>query len=289
MTFFDTLPTWLLAILAIIFGLTIGSFLNVVIIRLPVMLMRTWRAEAREALELPEETLPRFDLIAPRSQCPNCDTPIAWHDNVPLLGYFKRRGRCAHCAKPISLQYPLIELSAALLTLAMALLHGVSWASLALLAACLTLLVQAVIDLRTQLLPDILTLGLLWGGLLYQWLLFPDRLEDSVAGAIFGYGVLWIFYWLFKLLTGKEGMGHGDFKLLAALGAWLGWQALPLLLTLSAGLGAIIGLLIQISMPRMRGMPMAFGPYLVIAGWLLILQGEAVTRVYYQLLGLPLH
>lgn len=288
MTLIDTLPAWFIAALAAVLGLALGSFLNVVIARLPVMLMRSWRAEAREALALPAEPRARFDLVAPRSRCPHCATPIAWHDNVPLLGYLKRRGRCAHCARPIGLQYPLIELSAALLTPGVALLHGVSWPSLALLAACLTLLALAAIDLRTQLLPDVLTLGLLWGGLLYQLLFFPERLDDSVVGAVAGYGVLWLFYWLFKLLTGKEGMGHGDFKLLAALGAWLGWQTLPLLLIVSAGLGAVVGGLVQLCVPRLRGMPLAFGPFLAVAGWLLILQGEAVMRIYAQLLGLPL-
>lgn len=285
---FADLPPSLLWPLTAILGLVLGSFVNVVIARLPPMLMLQWRAEAREALELPEETdaasLPRVNLATPGSHCPRCAAPIAWHDNIPLLGYLKRRGRCGHCRKPISLRYPLVELAGGALALAVVAIHGLGLASLMLIAACLTLLALAVIDLRTQLLPDVLTLPLLWLGLLYQLLFQPLLLESAVIGAMMGYLVLWSFYWLFKLVTGKEGMGYGDFKLLAALGAWTGWQMLPLLLILSAGAGAIVGILAQMALPRLRGAPMPFGPFLAMAGWIALLFGPPLMAIYQAIL-----
>ncbi|ERS82341.1 prepilin peptidase [Halomonas sp. PBN3] len=279
------LPVTLL-LLAALLGLCLGSFLNVVIVRLPVMLMRGWRAEAREALELPEEHQPPFNLATPRSLCPRCETPIAWHDNLPLLGWLKRRGRCAHCGTRISAQYPLVELAGGVLAVAVVALYGVGFQAGFVLAACLALLVMAVIDLRTQLLPDVLTLPLLWAGLLYQVLFQPLMLESAVIGAMAGYLALWSVYWLFRLITGKEGMGYGDFKLLAALGAWLGWQALPLLLILSAGVGALLGILIQLAVPRLRGAPMPFGPYLALAGWIALLGGDPLMGPYRAMVGL---
>ncbi|PMR68944.1 prepilin peptidase [Halomonas heilongjiangensis] len=278
------LPPSLLWPLAAVVGLCLGSFLNVVIARLPVMLMQGWRAEAREALELPSEETPRFNLVTPRSICPACEAPIAWHDNIPLLGWFKRRGRCASCRARISPQYPLVELAGGALALAVVAIFGATWQGLFILGACLTLLAMAVIDLRTQLLPDMLTLPLLWAGLLYQLLFQPLLLSSAVIGVMAGYLALWSFYWLFKLVTGKEGMGYGDFKLLAALGAWLGWQSLPLVLILSAGAGAVIGVLMQLAIPRLRGAPMPFGPYLVVAGWLALLAGEPLMAAYLGLL-----
>jgi leader peptidase (prepilin peptidase) / N-methyltransferase len=279
------LPPSLLWPLAALLGLCLGSFLNVVIVRLPVMLMLGWRAEAREALELPEESRPRFNLLAPRSICPNCETPIAWHDNLPLIGWFKRRGRCAHCHARISPQYPLVELAGGVLALAVLALFGVSWQGVFVYGACLALLALAVIDLRTQLLPDLITLPLLWAGLVYQLLFAPLMLSSAVIGAMAGYLVLWSFYWAFKLITGKEGMGYGDFKLLAALGAWLGWQTLPLVLILSAGVGALVGIAAQLALPRLRGAPMPFGPFLAMAGWIALLVGEPLMAVYLGLLG----
>ncbi|MFY0990164.1 prepilin peptidase [Halomonas sp. C05BenzN] len=280
---FDLSPSLLWPLAAVV-GLCLGSFLNVVIVRLPVMLMQGWRAEAREALELPGEEPPRFNLVTPRSICPACEAPIAWHDNIPLLGWFKRRGRCATCQARISPQYPLVELAGGALTLAVVAIFGASWQGLFILGACLALLAMAVIDLRTQLLPDLLTLPLLWAGLLYQLLFQPLMLPSAVIGAMAGYLSLWSFYWLFKLVTGKEGMGYGDFKLLAALGAWLGWQSLPLVLILSAGAGAVIGVLMQVAIPRLRGAPMPFGPYLVVAGWIALLAGEPLMAAYLGLL-----
>nr|WP_299240264.1 A24 family peptidase [uncultured Halomonas sp.] len=264
-----------------------GSFINVVVVRLPGMLMIEWRREARESLALPEEAdseLPRVTLTAPRSRCPNCAAPIAWHDNIPLLGYLKRRGRCAHCSESISIQYPLVELASGALVLAVIVLNGLNGASMLLSIACLVLLTLALIDLRAQLLPDILTLPLLWLGLIYQLLYQPWLLESAVLGAIAGYLVLWCFYWLFKLITGKEGMGYGDFKLLAALGAWTGWEMLPLLLILSAGVGAVIGIIVQVAIPRLRGQALPFGPFLAMAGWITLLFGGYLMRFYQSLL-----
>ncbi|MDH2299035.1 A24 family peptidase [Cobetia amphilecti] len=277
-------PT-LQACLAGIFGLLVGSFLNVVITRLPVMMMRQWRAEAREALELEAEDTPRFNLLVPASRCPGCDTPIKWHDNLPILGWLKRRGRCASCNTRISAQYPLVELAGGALGASIALIYGLEAQSLWIFGACLTLLVLSVIDFRTQLLPDAITLPLLWAGLAYQLLFQPLMLPSAVIGAMAGYVVLWSFYWLFKLVTGKEGMGYGDFKLLAALGAWLGWQWLPLLLILSAGLGAVLGILLQLLVPRLRGAPMPFGPYLAVAGWIALLFGTPLMSLYLSVIG----
>ncbi len=277
-------PT-LQACLAGIIGLLVGSFLNVVITRLPVMMMRQWRAEAREALELEAEDTPRFNLLVPASRCPGCDTPIKWHDNLPILGWLKRRGRCASCNTRISAQYPLVELAGGALGASIALIYGLEAQSLWIFGACLTLLVLSVIDFRTQLLPDAITLPLLWAGLAYQLLFQPLMLPSAVVGAMAGYLVLWSFYWLFKLVTGKEGMGYGDFKLLAALGAWLGWQWLPLLLILSAGLGAILGILLQLLVPRLRGAPMPFGPYLAVAGWIALLFGTPLMSLYLSVIG----
>tara|TARA_R110001599_G_scaffold171195_2_gene361731 strand:+ start:800 stop:1645 length:846 start_codon:yes stop_codon:yes gene_type:complete len=277
-------PPFILWLIVLLIGLCLGSFLNVVITRLPVMLMRGWRNEAREALELSAEHSPRFNLVTPGSMCPRCEAPIAWHDNLPLIGWIKRRGRCAECQTPISVQYPLVEVAGGLLAMAVLALHGLTAESVFVYGACLMLLVLAVIDFRTQLLPDIITLPLLWAGLLFQLLFQPLMLPSAVIGAMVGYLSLWSFYWLFKLATGKEGMGYGDFKLLAALGAWLGWSFLPLILILSAGLGAIVGLVAQAYSPNLRGTPLPFGPFLALAGWVALLVGDEIMAMYLNLL-----
>ncbi|WP_287124634.1 A24 family peptidase [Chromohalobacter sp.] len=273
------IPLPWLAMMAFVVGTLLGSFLNVVIVRLPVMLMQQWRQEARESLALETEDMPAYNLCTPRSQCPRCRAPIAWHDNLPLIGWLKRRGRCAHCQGRISAQYPLVELTAGLLLFSVVMVHGATWSALAWGGLCLALLVVAVIDLRTQLLPDIITLPLLWAGLVYQLVFQPYWLGNAVIGALAGYLLLWGFYWLFKWITGKEGMGYGDFKLLAALGAWFGWTMLPILLILSAGLGAVIGGLLQLTHPRLRGMPLPFGPFLALAGWVAVLFGAPLRAL----------
>jgi leader peptidase (prepilin peptidase)/N-methyltransferase len=277
-------PSLIVWFIVALFGLCLGSFLNVVITRLPVMLMRHWRREAQAALELAHEQSPPFNLATPSSLCPRCETAIAWHDNIPIVGWLKRRGRCAACNTRISIQYPLVELAGGLLAIAALALHGPSLEALFIYGACLILLALAVIDFRTQLLPDVLTLPLLWAGLLFQLLFQPFMLSDAVIGVMVGYLSLWSFYWLFKLVTGKEGMGFGDFKLLAALGAWLGWSFLPLILILSAGLGAMVGLSAQAFAPRLRGQPLPFGPFLALAGWIALLVGDELMALYLSLL-----
>lgn len=277
-------PPLIVWFIVALFGLCLGSFLNVVITRLPVMLMRHWRHEAQAALELEPDHSPPFNLATPGSLCPRCETAIAWHDNIPLVGWLKRRGRCAACHTGISIQYPLVELIGGLLAIALLALHGPTLEALFIYGACLVLLALAVIDFRTQFLPDVLTLPLLWAGLLFQLLFQPFMLSEAVIGAMVGYLSLWSFYWLFKLVTGKEGMGFGDFKLLAALGAWLGWSFLPLILILSAGLGAMVGLTAQAFSPRLRGKPLPFGPFLALAGWIALLVGDELMALYLSLL-----
>lgn len=281
-----TLPAMIEWPLAFLIGLCLGSFLNVVIARLPVMLMIRWRQEALAALEMPADPPTTFNLATPASMCPACQRPIRWHDNLPLIGWIKRRGRCADCLTRISLQYPAVELGAACLVLACVGLFGLSLQAAFIGAACLVLLAMAVIDLRTQLLPDVLTLPLLWAGLLYQLLFQPALLPQAVIGAMAGYLVLWALYWAFKLITGKEGMGYGDFKLLAALGAWLGLQMLPLVMVVAAGIGALVGIAVQLGRPRMRGQPMPFGPFLALAGWVGLLAGDGLLALYLSGTGL---
>lgn len=259
--------------LPLLTGLCLGGFLNVVIARLPVMLSRQWQAEAREALGVKSESCPPFNLSAPASSCPTCKTEIRWHDNVPLIGWVKRGGRCATCHSRISVQYPLVELAGGLLSLAVVGVFGVSWEAGFVLAACLSLLALAVIDLRTFLLPDIITLPLLWAGLLYQVLFHPGALPSAVVGAMMGYVVLRGTGMAFKRITGKEGMGYGDIKLLAALGAWLGMTFVPVVLVLSAVAGTIVGLALQLN-PQRRGMPMPFGHFLAAAGVASLLAGD---------------
>jgi len=277
--------SWFIWLLVLMVGLCVGSFVNVVITRLPVMLMQQWRSEALAALEQPEEVQERFNLAWPGSLCPACRIPIKWHDNLPLIGWLKRRGRCAACHGRISPQYPLVELAGGIIALATVALFGLTWQAVFIAAACYTLLAMAVIDLRTQLLPDILTLPLLWAGLLYQLLFQPLMLPAAVIGAMAGYLVLWSVYWLFKLVTGKEGMGYGDFKLLAALGAWVGWQTLPLVLIISAGIGALFGITWQLMRKDLRGLPMPFGPFLALGGWVALLMGDTLIALYLAAVG----
>src|SRR5438876_8761611 len=249
-------------------GLCIGSFLNVVIHRLPKMLDRGWRAQCAELSGEPPPELPPYNLITPRSECPACGHRIAAFENIPVLSFLFLRGRCSACAAPISARYPTVELLTGALTIAAVLRFGVTPSAA---AACLliwALIALTFIDFDTQLLPDSITLPLLWSGLLANVVGFVPgvSLRDAVVGAIAGYLSLWTIYWLFKLIRGKEGMGYGDFKLLAALGAWLGWQMLPLIVLLSSIVGAVIGLSLIAFKGRDHNVPLAFGPYLAIAG-----------------------
>lgn len=261
-------------------GLIVGSFLNVVIYRLPVMMQRSWESQCQELLELEQQPRERFDLIKPDSRCPHCNTPIGPLENIPLISYLLQRGRCRHCRKPISPRYPLIELLTAMMSAVTAWHFG--FGPTAFFAVVLTwaLIAMSFIDIDHQLLPDDITLPFLWLGMLLSLFgLFTD-MESAIIGAIAGYISLWMVYQLFKLATGKEGMGYGDFKLFALFGAWLGWQSLPLVLLLSSLVGALFGISLIILRGRDRQLPIPFGPYLAAAGWIALLWGNDITQAY---------
>ena len=276
---------WLYLSLIFLFSLMVGSFLNVVIHRLPIMMERDWRAEYRDYFDEDESisTNERYNLMVPRSACPHCGHAITAIENIPLLSWLWLRGRCRECQAPISARYPLVELLTALLSVAIAATLAPGWGVLAALLLTWSLVALTFIDLDKMLLPDQITLPLLWGGLLFNLLGGFVPLVDAVLGAMAGYLVLWSLYWSFKLLTGKEGMGYGDFKLLAALGAWLGWQALPIILLLSSLVGAVIGITLIALRKHHQGNPIPFGPYLAIAGWIALLWGDKITRWYLEL------
>lgn len=280
-----------LILVCVLFGLLVGSFLNVVIHRIPKMMEATWRQEARELLEQPapkgEETPPIFNLVTPGSHCPHCNHRIRWYENVPVVSWALLKGRCSSCKVAISKRYPIIELLTGLVAGLCAWRFGYDPWLIFMLYGSFTLLALAVIDLDTTLLPDDLTYPLLWAGLLAAVLgISPVSLSDAVIGAMAGYLALWSLYWVFKLLTGKEGMGYGDFKLLAALGAWLGWQYLPVVVLLSSVVGLVfaVSMMASGSVKRDQGIP--FGPYLAIAGWIALLWGEAIVSSYLGLFNL---
>jgi leader peptidase (prepilin peptidase)/N-methyltransferase len=258
-----------------VLGLIVGSFLNVVILRLPVMLEREWAAQLPPPAPPPSASEP-FNLLTPGSRCPVCHQPIrAWH-NVPVLSFVLLRGKCAHCRTAISWRYPAIELLSGLLSAGLAAHFGPGWQGAASLLLAWTLIALAIIDLNTHLLPDLLTQPLLWAGLLINLNGTFVPLEAAVLGAAIGYLVLWSVYWIFKMLTGKEGMGYGDFKLLAALGAWLGWSMLLPIILLSSLAGAVIGVVLLVVRRHGRDVPIPFGPYLAIAGLIALVQGTSL-------------
>lgn len=259
-------------------GLCIGSFLNVVIHRLPLMLEQRWQREAAEVRGEPAPELLRLNLLVPRSRCPQCGHRIGASENIPVLSWLLLRGRCRACKTPISPRYPLVEIATALLSLLVFLLLGPTGKMLAALGLTWALIALTLIDFDTQLLPDDITLPLLWAGLLVNLSGTFVPLADAVIGAAAGYLSLWSVYWLFKLATGREGMGYGDFKLLAALGAWLGWLALPLILLLSSVVGSLVGL-VYLAVRR-ESAPFAFGPYIAIAGLIALLWGQPLLRWY---------
>ena len=266
--------------LVFLFSLLVGSFLNVVIHRLPKMMEVEWQAQCAELRgETPAESTP-YNLAVPRSACPQCGHRITALENIPLLSWLWLRGRCSACSTPISARYPLVELLTALLSAAVAWKWGVSVQTLGALLLVWTLVALAFIDLDTTLLPDSLTLPLLWLGLLFNLGGHFASLPDAVIGAIAGYGVLWSVYWLFKLVTGKDGMGYGDFKLLAAIGAWLGWQMLPVTLLLSSVVGAAIGIAMIVLVKHDRRVPIPFGPYLAGGGLVALFFGADLTQAY---------
>jgi len=266
--------------LVFILSLLIGSFLNVVIHRLPKMMEAEWHAQCAELRGEPVPEPPRFNLWLPRSACPHCGHQITALENIPLLSWLWLRGHCSSCHTPISARYPLVELLTALLSAAAAWKWGVSIQTLGALFLVWTLIALAFIDLDTTLLPDSLTLPLLWLGLLFNLGSHFASLPDAVIGAIAGYGILWSVYWLFKLATGKEGMGFGDFKLLAAICAWLGWQMLPVTLLLSSVVGAAIGIAMIVLVRHDRRVPIPFGPYLAGGGLVALFFGAELTQAY---------
>ncbi|WP_439887533.1 prepilin peptidase [Pseudomonas sp. MBLB4123] len=273
-------------LVSLLVGLLLGSFLNVVVYRLPLMLERDWKMQAREILDLPgEPAQATFNLILPNSQCPHCGHEIRPWENIPVLSYLALRGKCASCKAPISKRYPLVELACGLLSAYVAWHFGFTWQAGALLLLTWGLLAMSLIDADHQLLPDSLVLPLLWLGLIANSFGLFASLGDALWGAVAGYLSLWSVYWLFKLVTGKEGMGYGDFKLLAMLGAWGGWQVLPLTILLSSLVGAVLGVIMLRLRNAETSTPIPFGPYLAIAGWIALLWGEQITGTYLQFAG----
>ncbi|AZF03669.1 A24 family peptidase [Pseudomonas sp. R5-89-07] len=284
-TLLDEQP-WAFVGLAVVLGLIVGSFLNVLVWRLPKMLEREWRAQAHEILGLPAEPAgPVYNLMRPDSCCPRCDRRIRPWENIPLLSYVMLRGRCSHCRETISARYPFTELACALICAAIAWHFGFSWQAGAVMLLSCGLLGMSLIDVDHQLLPDVLVLPLLWLGLIVNSMGLLATLPDALWGAVFGYMSLWSVFWLFKLITGKDGMGHGDFKLLALLGAWGGWQILPLTLLMASLLGVFAGLLLMRWRKTGVSAPMPFGPCLAIAGWIALLWGGQITDFYLQSVG----
>jgi leader peptidase (prepilin peptidase)/N-methyltransferase len=266
-----------------LFGLLIGSFLNVVIYRLPILMERTWSRQCHELLELDASEAAGehpFNLVRPGSSCPKCGHRIRAIENIPVVSYLALKGRCAACREPIPVRYPLIELVTAIASVVTALHFGFSLQAAAALGFTWALIPLCVIDYDRQLLPDNITLPLLWAGLaLSLWGVFVDS-QASIIGALAGYLSLWGIYHLFKLATGKEGMGYGDFKLLAAIGAWVGWQALPVVILFSSIVGAATGILLILLKGRERSQPIPFGPFLACAGWITLLWGQDIIRFY---------
>ena len=261
-------------------GLMVGSFLNVVIHRLPIMMERDWAAQCAELRGEAPPALEPLSLAKPRSRCPHCGHPITALENIPIISWLVLRGRCKGCAAPISLRYPLIEALTGLLFGLAAWHFGFTAAGLGALVLIAALFALTVIDFDTQLLPDDITLPLLWIGLALNAFNVYTDLKSAVIGAMAGYLSLWSVYWLFKLFTGKEGMGYGDFKLLAALGAWLGWQMLPLTILLSSLVGAVVGISMMVIARHGRNVPIPFGPYLAAAGLIALAWGKPLTRAY---------
>ncbi len=279
---------------AFVFALLVGSFLNVVIYRLPVMMERAWRAQCDELAATPANELPegRFDLIAPRSRCPSCGQQITALQNIPVISYVLLGGKCAGCGTKIALRYPIIELLTAVLTGMVAWRFGFGWEAAAAIVMTWALVAISVIDIDHQYIYDNMVLPLIWIGLalsLFHPMDGADKLfidpKAAIVGALAGYLSLWSIYHLFRLLTGKEGMGYGDFKLLAALGAWLGWSLLPLIILMSAVVGAVVGILLIVFKQHERSVPIPFGPYLAAAGWISMLWGREIINWYLDFMG----
>ncbi len=273
-----------LAAVAGLLGLCVGSFLNVVIHRLPKMMEQEWHSQCAELRGETVSTAAFLTLARPRSRCPSCGQQITALENIPLVSYIFLHGKCSNCATPISPRYPAIEALTALLSAYTAWHFGPTLQTVGALLLIWALIALTVIDFDTQLLPDSITLPLLWFGLAFNLLGTYVDLPSAVVGAMVGYLSLWLVFWLFKLVTGKEGMGYGDFKLLAALGAWLGWQMLPVVVLLSSIVGAAIGIGLIVTSRHGRNTPIPFGPYLAIAGLIALFWGAQLTRAYLELM-----
>jgi leader peptidase (prepilin peptidase)/N-methyltransferase len=299
-----TAHLWLLLGCALLLGSLVGSFLNVVIHRLPIMLERQWREQATETLAESstrdtaapagnDRSAARYNLVTPRSRCPKCNAEIKAHHNIPVLSYLLLGGKCANCKSPISVRYPSVELATAILSMVVVWRFGWHWQSAAALLFTWSLVALTVIDLDHQILPDVITLPLLWVVLLLSlaWTVdlrppAPVDPRSAIVGGAAGYLSLWLVFWAFKLLTGKEGMGYGDFKLFGAIGAWMGWKMLPLVLLLSAFAGAVIGIVLIALRGRDRNIPIPFGPYLAAAAWIALLWGPQIVGGYLEFSGL---
>jgi leader peptidase (prepilin peptidase)/N-methyltransferase len=280
-------PALFLIVIGVL-GLMVGSFLNVVIHRLPIMLEKNWQRECQAFLNLEPEATPNqpYNLLVPGSHCPQCKRSIRPWENIPIISYLLLEGRCAGCRTPISFRYPAIEALTAAISVAVAWHFGFTWQTASALVLSWSLVCLSFIDFDRQLLPDAITLPILWLGLfLSLFNIFTDS-SSSILGAIFGYLSLWLVYHLFKIVTGKEGMGYGDFKLLALLGAWLGWSLLPTVVLLSSLVGAIIGVTMVVVFRHDRSIPIPFGPYLAIAGWIALMWGHDINSAYMRFAGI---
>ncbi|SVC21714.1 uncharacterized protein METZ01_LOCUS274568, partial [marine metagenome] len=274
-------PAAVLLLIAVL-GLAVGSFLNVVILRLPPRLAWQWQTSAGTPGTVADPPKPPPGLVRPGSRCPTCKQSIHWWENIPLLSYVLLRGRCSHCDVHISLRYPAVEALTALLSITVFWVLGLDWQLAAALILTWGLIVLSFVDLDHMLLPDVITLPLLWLGLLVNLAGGFCDIGSAVIGAVSGYLVLWIIFHLYRMISGREGFGYGDFKLLAALGAWLGWQMLPLVLLLASLCGAVIGITLIMLTPREARQPLPFGPYLAVAGWIVLLWGDALLTAYLQ-------
>lgn len=277
----------LFATMCAVLGLMVGSFLNVVIHRLPKMLEIGWQQQCAELRGEEPAPLTPYNLMVPGSACPHCNHPISAWENIPVVSYLLLRGKCKGCGAPISPRYPIIEAISGILSGYVAVHFGFGLAAAGALLLMWALLALTAIDFDTQLLPDDITLPLLWVGLVFNLLGTYTDLHEAVLGAVIGYLALWSVYWLFKLATGKEGMGYGDFKLLAALGAWLGWQVLPLIILLSSLVGAVVGITLMVVLKHGRNVPIPFGPYLAGGGLIALFWGQTLTQGYLRLLAMP--
>ena len=280
---FQSYPA-LFVLAIVVLSLMVGSFLNVVIHRLPKVLEHEWRGELAELNGQPPVSHPPYNLIVPRSQCPACEHQISAFENIPIISYLALGGKCSACKAKISLRYPVVEALTGVLSGYIAWRYGMSWQTAAALFFAWSMIALAFIDLDTFYLPDNITLPLIWAGLLVNMARVFVDLQSAVIGAVAGYLLLWMVYWVYKFATGKEGMGYGDFKLLAAIGAWLGWKMLPLVILLSSFVGAVVGISLIAFARHGRNVPIPFGPYLVLGGLTAMFWGDAIIKYYLQTL-----